>query len=117
MIDHKSSFTKSFKASVLYEKVLKILEFLYFERIMAGGTRLPYPFAIDHTMLWVPLGTIGGRPLIVLHGNFWDSPLRNDTGLFALRIKFYQERKFSIKNLVFFHKPSTYGFRRKFRLF
>ena len=103
--------------SVFYEKVLKILEFLYFKGILAGGTRLPYSFASDHTMLWVPLGTVGGRPLIILHGNFWDSPLCNDTGLFALRIKFYQERKFAIKNLVFFHKPFTYGFRCKFRLF
>ena len=79
MIDHKSLFTKSFKASVLYEKVLKILEFLYFERIMAGGTRLPYSFANDHTMLWVPLGTIGGRFLTVLHSDFWDPPLCNGT--------------------------------------
>ena len=112
MVDPKSLFTKSFKTSVFYEKVLKVLKFLQFERIMAGGTRLPYPFAIDHTMLWRPLRAVVGWLLTVLHGNLWDSPLCNDMGLFALRIKFYQEREFFIKNLVFLHEPSTYGFRR-----
>ena len=116
-IDHESLFTKLFKMSVFCEKVLKILEVLYSKGVMAGGTRLPYSFAIDHTMLWMPLGTIRDWFLTVLHGNFWDSPLCDDARLFALRIKFYQECKFFIKNLVFFHKPSTYGFRRKFRLF
>ena len=53
-------FTQPFKTSVFYEKIMKVLKFLHFEGIMTSGTRLSCPFAIDHGMLWVTLGAVGG---------------------------------------------------------